>query len=49
MLLRLQFIECLTRCAASKYKDSGKANTYTEALEMLLEHDIIPNSKDIWD
>jgi len=49
MLLRLQFIECLTRCAASKYKDSGKAKTYTEALEMLLEHDIIPNSKDIWD
>ena len=49
MLLRLQFIECLTRCAASKYKDSGKAQTYAEALEMMMENEIIPGSKEIWE
>lgn len=49
MLLRLQFIECVTRLAGSKYKDSGKAKTFTEAFEMMIEHDIIPASKEIWE
>lgn len=43
-LVRYEFMELLVRCAKVKYKDTGMVKTFSQALDMLLSENIIPNS-----
>jgi NLR family CARD domain-containing protein 3 len=42
-LTRFEFLECLIRLGGVKYKDSGKVNTYNEALDLLMTEDVYPH------
>lgn len=41
-LSRFEFFEIIVRMASAKYKECGKADTYTEAVRQLIENDLLP-------
>ena len=43
-MIRFEFIELLVRIANAKFREPGMASNYSEAMEMLIKENIIPNS-----
>lgn len=43
-LCRYEFYEVIVRMGGAKYKDSGKCRTWEDAVEMIMQKNIIPNT-----
>jgi len=43
-LVRFEFIELLIRIAAEKYRRTGRTQTHSEALQLLINDNVIPHS-----
>ena len=45
-LCRFEFFEIIVRMGGAKYKDSNQCDTWDAATKMLIEKNLIPNTKD---